>query len=151
MAIITTFQLLKERFKPKFWGSIAEFEEYYLRDLAERFADTNYYTDKDGVERTIPPINHFPELKEYEVWMAGYVTTGDRAGASLVGKVMARNFGQACHILMCKLHLEWIEKENSPTYKAYSNPGRWDYNPSELTYWGCRLYWSEELAKKTFG
>ena len=51
MAISTTFQSMKEKFRPQYWKSIEEFEEYYLRDLAERLADTNYYTDKYGVER----------------------------------------------------------------------------------------------------
>lgn len=151
MAITTNFQIIKEKFNPRYWNSIDEFEEYYLRDLSERLADTNYYTDRNGVEKKIPPINHHPELKEYEVWMEGYSATGESAGASLVGKVKARNFAQACHILMCKQHLEWMEKENQPNYKEYSTPGRWDYDPSRLTYWGRRLYWSEELAKKSFG
>ena len=75
MAISTTFQEIEKKFKSfklKEWKSIEEYEEYYLRDLSERLADKNYYTDKEGVEREIPPINHFPELKEYEVWIEGY-------------------------------------------------------------------------------
>jgi hypothetical protein len=47
--------------------------------------------------------------------------------------------------------LEFMEKENKSDYKEYSTPGRWDYDPNELTYWGCRLFWSKELAKKSFG
>lgn len=151
MAITTYFESIQEKFKPQYWKSIDEFEEFYLRDLAERRADTNYYTDRNGIERTIPPINHFPELKEYEVWMEGYAVTGERSGAQLVGKTKARSFAQACHILMCKQHLEFMEKENQPEYEKYSTPGRWDYDPSSLTYWACKLYWSEELAKKSFG
>ncbi len=151
MAITTNFQSVREKFNPRYWDSIDEFEEYYLQDFAERIPDTNYYTDKSGTERVIPPINHFPELREYEVWMEGYAATGESEGASLVGKVKARNFAQACHILMCKQQLERIERENQPSHKGYSTPGRWDYDPSSLTYWGCRLYWSEDLAKKSFG
>ncbi len=151
MAITTNFNGIKEKFNPRYWNSIDEFEQYYLQDLAERLADTNYYTDRNGIEKAIPPVNHHPELKEYEVWMEGYAATGESASANLVGKVKARSFAQACHILMCKQHLEWMEKENNPNYKEYCTPGRWDYDPGRLSYWGCRLYWSEELAKKTFG
>jgi len=151
MAIKTNFKEIQSKFKKSRWDSIEEFEEYYLRDLSERLLDTNYYTDKNGVEIKIPPINHHPELKEYEVWMEGYAATGENSGASLVGKVKARNFSQACHILMCKQHLEWINKTNDPNYTQYAEAGRWDYDPSRLTYWGCSLYWSEKLAKKSFG
>ena len=151
MAISTSFQDVREIYRPQYWKSLEEFEEYYLRNLSETLADTNYYTNRHGVEVKINPINHFPKLKEYEVWMEGFSATGQSAGASLVGKAKARNFAQACHIVMCKQHLEFMEEENQPTYKHYSTPGRWDYDPSRLTYWGCQLYWSEELAKKSFG
>ena len=150
MAITTTFQDIEKKFKSfksKEWKSIEEYEEYYLRDLSERCAYINYYIDKEGVEREIRPINHFPELKEYEVWIEGYCTKGESEEASMLGKVKARNFAQACHILMCKLYLLWIKKENQSTYVGYSIPGRWAYDPSRLTFWGCGLYWSEELAR----
>ena len=151
MAISTTFQDIEKKFKSfksKKWKSIDKFEEYYLRDLSERLFQTNYYTDKEGVKRTIPPINHFPELKEYEVWIEGYCTEGESEEASMLGKVKARSFAQACHILMCKNHLDWMEKINQPTFKEFANPNRWDYDPSRLTYWGCKLFWSKELANK---
>lgn len=151
MAIVTSFEDVKDKFNPRYWDSIDEFEEYYLQDLAERLSDTNYYTDRNGVERKIQPINHHPELKEYEVWMEGYAANEESASASLVGKVKARNFAQACHMLMCKKHLKFMEKENEPTYSSYSTPSRWDYDPYRLTYWGCKMYWSEKLARKGFG
>ena len=150
MEISTTFQDIEKKFKSfktKKWKSIDKFEEYYLRDLSERHTDINYYIDKEGVEREILPINHFPELKEYEVWIEGYYTKGESEEASMLGKVKARNFAQACHILMCKSYLEWMEKENQPIYKGYSTSGKWDYNPNRLTYLGCGLYWSEKLAR----
>ena len=150
MAISTTFQDIEKKFKSfksKKWKSIEEYEEYYLRDLSERLADKNYYTDKEGVEREILATNHFPELKEYEVWAEGYSVTGYSQEARLLGKVKARSFAQACHILMCKDYLDWMEKINQPTFKGFANPNRWDYDPSRLTYWGCGLYWSEKLAR----
>jgi hypothetical protein len=151
MAISTTFNQIQKEFNPKYWDSIDELEEYYLRNLSERIYDTNYYTNRDGVEIKIPPINHFPELKEYEVWSEGWAATGGSGGATLMGKAKARNFAQACHIVMCKSHLEFTEKENDHNYKEYSTPGRWDYDPSRLSYWGCRFFWNKELASKSFG
>lgn len=151
MAISTTFKDVQEEFNPQYWKSIDEFEEFYLWRLSEKLADTNYYTDRNGVEVKIQPVNHYPELQEYEVWMPGYQATGDSANAHLVGKVKARNFAQACHILMCKQKLENIEKENALYNRDYVTSGRWDYDPSTLSYGACPLYRSEELARKSFG
>jgi len=151
MAIVTNFDLIQKEFNPRYWKSINDFEEYYLRRLQETIADRNYYTDRTGVEREINAINHFPELKEYEIWMEGYAATGESAGAVLIGKAFARNFAQACDIVMCKSHLAYIEKVNLPDCKDYCPPRKWDYDPMKLSVWGCRLYWSEELARKSCG
>lgn len=151
MAITTSFKNVQEKFNPNYWESIDEFEEYYLRRIQETRADTNYYTDRNGVEQKIGFIDHHPELKEYEVWMSGYAATGEHATATLLGKVLARNFAQACDIIECRNHLAWIEKVNQPDYKEYNPPSTWSYNPSELTDWACPLYWSEKLARRSFG
>ena len=151
MAITTNFSDVQKNFNSQYWGSIDEFEEYYLRRFQETMGDTNYYTDRHGEERKIGFIDHHPALNEYEVWMAGYVATGEHATAHLVGKVSARNFAQACDIVMCNQHLKSIKEDNSPDNTKYCPPRTWDYDPSELSVWGCRLYWSEELARKAFG
>lgn len=152
MAISTSYEGFKKDFNPNYWKSYDEFIEYKLLSIAEQGSFYhNYYTDQDGVEKHIPPIDHFPILKEYEVWMEGYAATGESGGAHLVGKVSARNFSQACHILMCRQYMEHVEKINNPAYSEYTDPGRWDYDPSRKSYWGCRLYWNEHLAKKSFG
>ena len=148
MAISTTFEEIEKKFNSKKWKSIKEFEKYYLRDLSERLSQINYYTDKEGVKRTIPPVDHYLKLKEYDVWAEGYTVTGYSQKASWIGKVKARNFAQACHILMCRRYLEEIEIKNRPTYGKFPESGRWDYDPDRLTYWGCKLFWSEELANK---
>lgn len=150
MAITTSFENIKKEFNASYW-SIDEYEEYYLRRIQETRADRNYYTDRNGVEREINFIDHHPELKEYEVWSSGYMATGERATASLVGKTLARNFAQACDIVMCKQHLAWIEKVNKPDYKEYNPPSKWSYDPHKLTDWACGLYWNEHLARKSFG
>lgn len=154
MAITTSFKMVSEIFAhqpPQNWKSIDEFEQYYLRRIQEKLSDTNYYTNREGVEITIEPINHFPELKMYEVWSEGFNIQGNSSGAVLLGKALARNFAQACDIVMCKNHLAWIERVNSPDYKEYCPASTWGYNPNELSDWGCGLYWSEELARKNLG
>lgn len=150
MAITTSFNDVKAKFNAANW-TIDEFEEYYLARISETMADTNYYTDKYGVERKIGFVDHHPELKNYEVWVSGYAATGESATASLLGKALARNFAQACDIVMCNNHLEWIKKVNDPEYKQYNPPSTWCYDPQRLTDWGRGLYWSEELARKFFG
>lgn len=151
MAISTSFQEVKQKFNPRYWKSIDDFEEYFLRRIQETQADRNYYTDRNGVEKQIDHINHFPELKEYEVWSEGFAATGQSASATLLGKAFARNFAQACDIVMCKNHLKRIEEVNSPDYQGYCPPNTWDYDPRKLSDWGCELFWSKELAAKTFG
>ena len=151
MAITTNYEQIKQKYDIRIWESINEYEIFYLREISERSADTNYYTNKNGDEIIIKPINHHPELKKYEVWMEGYVATGEKGIANLQGITKARNFAQACHIVMCENKLKHIKEENNSEYKDYSTPGRWDYNPQMLSFWGCRLFWSKQLASKLFG
>lgn len=156
MAIATTYRGMFEKYNSSSWDTIEEFEEYYLKRISETSDQTNFYTDKEGKETAINPINHFPDLKEYEVWMEGFACTGQSSNATLVGKAKARNFGQVCHIVMCTKKLKGMVKQNDANNPP--NPlmqdchgSRWDYNPNDFSFWGCRLFWSEELAKKSFG
>lgn len=151
MAISTNYKIIENEFDSRYWKSIDEFEEFYLKRIQETCRDTNYYTDKNGIETMIIPINHHPELKEYKVWMEGYAATGDQSRAVFLGKTLARNFAQACDIIMCKDRLKWAEKTNNSNYKEYCPTSTWDYNPDKLSFWNRRLFWSKELAEKTFG
>ena len=150
MAITTDYKLIQEKFNPRYYTSIEEFEKFYLEYLSETLADTNYYTNKEGEQLIISPVNHFPVLKEYEVWVEGYEATGGHQEASIIGKVQARNFAQACHLVMSKHKIDQILEENNPEYKKYTNSQRWDYDPHNLSIWGCKLFWNKEIASKTF-
>lgn len=150
MAFSTTFERVKEKFNNKYWDSIEDFEEYYLTNIQEVSVDTHFYTGRDGVEREIKPTNHFPKLKEYEVWSEGYSSTGCHSNANLLGKAFARNFRQACDIVMCKRHLEYINKNNTDGAIQCGTYDGWSYDTKTLSDWNCKLYWSEELARKTF-
>jgi hypothetical protein len=151
MAISLTFAQIQEKFNPTYWKSIDEFEEHYIQFLREKsFSGHIYYTDRAGKEVKYNPVCHWPELKEYEVWMTGYAATGESDVASLYGKAKARNFEEACHIVACKSYLEWTEKDQIEGKSNY-DAGRWDYDPHRLSFWGCTFHWSHELAAKTFG
>lgn len=85
-------------------------------------------------------------MKEYEVWMEGFRATGESSGAVLLGKANANSFAAACHIVNCTNYLESLKKE---MHSADSE--RWDYDPKDLSCWGCRLFESESQARKAFG
>lgn len=151
MAISLTYSDIKNRYSSKHYASFKEFEDHYIKWIREIKGDTLYYTGKNGKEIKIKPIDHHPKLKEYEVWEEGFVIQGQSGKAILLGKAKARNFAQACHIVVCRRLLEWMDKINDPDYTEYAEPGRWDYDSKKLASWGCSLYWSEKLAKQTFG
>ena len=146
MAISTTFKQVEREYNPIYWESIDAFEDHYLRHIQETMTDRNFYTDRNGVEIAIDCINHFPKLKEYEVWIEGRDYLGRPCKASFLGKVMARNFRQACDIIMCQRHLEYVSKNNTTGTPECSTYCGWSYNPNKLSDWGARLYWSEDLA-----
>src|ERR1700743_2527239 len=141
MAISTNYRDVEKQYhqeeKERYFSSIDEYEGFYLQSISER-GEYNYYTDKSGKEKCIDPVDHFPELKEYEVWSEVYRATGKSGSAHLHGKTLARNFKQACHIVMAYNYLKFIEEnENKPGVGKGYGIGRWDYDPSRLTYSRC--------------
>ena len=135
----------------QYWEDVDEFERFYLRYLQETIADRIYYKNSLEQEVYLDPIDWFPELKEYQIWCEGFRATGQSGKAHLVGTAPARNFRQACNMVMCIQYMANIEKVNSPDWVEAGSQGRWDYNPNALTYWGCSLSWSEKIARKTYG
>lgn len=155
MAINLSYLDLKKEFEKvkNLWPEgFDKFEKHRIEYLRETRPDRIYYVDRKAKDVTYDPVDHHPELKEYEVWMEGYVATGEHGKAQLIGKITARNFAQACHMLMAKAYLDTAIQVNAPDFKKkLEYPGRWDYSPSDLSLWGSRLYWNEELARKTYG
>lgn len=153
MAVTLREQDLRQKFKfqAQRWKDFDEFKEFEIRYLQEKLPDWIYFEPSKGKEEIFKPIDHHPKLELYEVWMEGYRATGEAGEAQKLGEAHARNFGQACHIIVAKSILEKIEEENNPFFKGHATPGRWDYDPSALSIWACRLFWSEELARKSFG
>lgn len=122
--------------------------EQFVQERIQYLTERGKFVYFDG--KRYDPVNHFP-LKEYEVWMEGYSTTGEHQKAHLVGRVKARNFAQACHKLMCQNKLAEIDRENASGSTGYKDYGRWDYDPGRLSVWGMKLHWNEEMARRAFG
>ncbi len=140
MVISTTFQEIKKKYNNNYSKSVEEFEEYYLRDLAEK-DHFNYYTNKEGVEVKIEPINHHPILKEFEVWTEGFAITGQSSGATLHGKVTAESFDQAC----IKVLGSCLDKDdNEPDGYRRDSEGN-------MCVWACSCSNNETEARKYFG
>jgi hypothetical protein len=133
------------------WKSFKEYESFYIRRIQETRPDTIFYVDRMGKAITYTPINHHPKLMKYEVWMEGYSATGEHEGAVLLGKVEARNFAQACHIIVATAFLQQTQNINDPEFTGWCDPGRWDYDAGGPSIWGRRLFWNEKLARKSFG
>lgn len=74
-------------------------------------------------------------MEVFEIWSAGYVATGQRAGPTKLANIEAEDFKSACDKLA----------ERNSQFDKY-------YNPEDLTYWGCALCSSlQEAARKTPG
>ncbi len=150
MAISMSFNRVMEEFKgqEKFWKSIDEFEEYYLKRISETSDQTNWYTDRSGKERPIKPVWHNPPI-EYEVWTEGYIATGPDAPAQLLGRANANNFAQACDLVMCYSRIQYITQLHETG--SHVTHGTWDYDTRKLSSYGCEFHWNEELARKFYG
>jgi hypothetical protein len=69
----------------------------------------------------------------YEVWSEGYAVTGERSGATLMGRYEGVNFKEACRKMVKDKEMEGL------------------YNEEYNTVWGCKLFDNEEGARKNFG
>lgn len=70
-------------------------------------------------------------MKEYEVWMEGYVATGERGKHRLVGKYEAESFPEACK----KAALD-LARGDIPTYYRY-------FDEKKNSWWACRFFDNE--------
>jgi hypothetical protein len=75
----------------------------------------------------------YKQMKKWNVWMEGYVVTGNSGKAECLGSMEADTFQEACNKLL-KTH----------SLAEY-------YDPKRLTVWGCRLYHTGEEAVQRFG
>ena len=73
------------------------------------------------------------EMKIFVVWAEGYQATGESGGATCFGAAQGVTFKDAC-ISFFKTRLD----------------GHF-FDPERLTYWGCRLFDSEGVARASYG
>jgi len=69
-------------------------------------------------------------MKYWEIWMQGYVISGNSQKAHWVGTIEAETFQEACDEL-------FRDDEDYDTYR--------------LIYWGCQLYDNETESRIMFG
>ncbi len=74
-------------------------------------------------------------MKSYELWMEGFEVTGSSSKAEFLGCYTAPSFRDAV--------LKWNEEQSD--YDHYF------VDPDSLSYWGCRIFDSEQEARKSFG
>lgn len=77
-------------------------------------------------------------MKNFEIWVEGYMATGESGKAMLFGNINAGSFDEAVAKLL----------EIKPSLKPYYN-----YNEKTGThsYWGCRMFDNENEARSSFG
>lgn len=89
---------------------------------------------------------------KYDIWKEGYQDSECAVGATLIAKdVEGETFDEAVLnwvALNLREAVEWdvhmsVEKRYLP-YNKYTNPIKTDF-------WGCRLFPTEEEARKSFG
>lgn len=76
-------------------------------------------------------------LLRFDIWMEGFSVTGGRGAAAYMDTVEASDFPSACQQLADRFEAEGRDFG--------------DYDPEDLSFWGCRLFPSEAEARKTFG
>ena len=69
-------------------------------------------------------------MKEFEVWIEGYIATGQSVPHQLIGKVEAETFKDACYIAVKK----WCGNEED--FERY-------YDADKQSFWGCRCFDNE--------
>lgn len=75
-------------------------------------------------------------METYEVWLEGYIATGESSEAHFYGLHKAASFKEACMKAM--------------TIHKFSDLDKY-YNEENNTYWACHFYNNELEARKSFG
>ena len=87
-------------------------------------------------------------MKEFEIWMEGYVAQGDSSKAQLIGKGYGETFDDVVKDYMAKNENHGISENSRQRYiseKAYNN------RDSKWNIWACNLFDNEKDARRSFG
>ncbi len=87
-------------------------------------------------------------MKEFDIWITGYVVTGGRGTAQKIGTGNGNTFNEAVEDYMSKNPKHGIKPNTRNNYvsdEAYEN------RESSWNIWACHLYDNEKDARKWFG
>lgn len=88
---------------------------------------------------------------KYEIWQEGYCATGGGCGASKVGIGEGETFDEAVLDWVSKNIVKAVEMDvDMSLEKRYLSYNK-HTNPIKTTFWGCRVFPTEEEARKSFG
>ena len=73
-------------------------------------------------------------MQLYQIWAEGFTITGDSGAAYRYGEEYGESFKDAC---------KTFAKKNPDFFQLFDE--------ERMTCWGCRLFESEQEARKSFG
>jgi len=107
----------------------------------------------ENSEKTIHKHSVEGELKEFEIWVEGFVTTGQSGTATRLNieyPILAHSFDEAVRTFR-KYNEQASALIRETREKDYISLGAFQNRSSNWSYWGCNLYDNEEEARKSFG
>jgi hypothetical protein len=87
-------------------------------------------------------------MREFEIWMEGWLATGEHSRAQVIGRGIGDTFDEAVKDYMSKTPNHRI-KEN--TRSKYRNDEDYQKRRSNWNIWGCNLFDNEVDARKFYG
>lgn len=96
-------------------------------------------------------------MKEFEIWLEGYFSTGESSSACFLGKSMGETFDEACiNFRQEGIPIE-LDKKPDGTYRRGSYRGdkiqgeEKENKVGNYSIWACQLFDNETDARKLFG
>lgn len=89
-------------------------------------------TEVDGFKIIV--TNKVDSIKDFDIWCEGFVATGERGHATLLGHSKGEDLKDAC-VNYAKQNKEFARY----------------FNENTMAYWGCQIYDNETDARKSFG
>jgi hypothetical protein len=86
--------------------------------------------------------------KEFEIWIEGYIATGESSNAIMIGTGIGKSFDEAVKDYMSKNPRHGIVEN---TKKRYITEEAYNNRRSNWNIWGCNLFDNEADARKSFG
>jgi len=87
--------------------------------------------------------------KEYEIWIEGFIATGQSQRASFIGKAKGNNFKEACKSFRYPENI--IREYDGELIVKKGTKLKLDKHYKHPSIWACRLFDNEKDARKSFG